>query len=121
MKSWILDLVFLSSNYVIDNATIFGLDSCVDISVHFPIKIHLPLLGDKSLTQLTIERRNLDKINIEIPKININLTTNSDRISTTNLSKDPVQVIENRTKFIFRLLFNEIYIQAPKVIKILIK
>ena len=45
----ILDLVLLPFGYVIF-ATISGPDSCVDISDHFPIKIHLPLQGYKSLT-----------------------------------------------------------------------
>ena len=53
-KSGILDLVFLPFDYEIDNATIFGPDSCVDLSDHFSIKIQFPLQGDKSLTQLTI-------------------------------------------------------------------
>ena len=34
-KSWILDLVFLPSDYVIGNAKIFGPDSYVDIADHF--------------------------------------------------------------------------------------
>ena len=70
--------MFLPSNFVIGNATIFFPDSCVDISDYFPTKIQLPLQGDKSLTQLSIERRNLDRINVEIFKTNINLTLNCD-------------------------------------------
>ena len=38
-KNWIIDLVFLPSHYVIGNVIIFGQDSRVDISKHFPIKI----------------------------------------------------------------------------------
>ena len=58
LKNRILDLVFLPSDSVLDNATFFCPDSWVDISDHFPIKIQLPLQGDKTLTLLTIERRN---------------------------------------------------------------
>ena len=47
-KNGILDLGFLPFDYVINNATIFGPDLCVDTSDHFPIKIQLPLQGDKS-------------------------------------------------------------------------
>ena len=58
LKNGILDSVFLPSDYVLDNATIFCPDSWVDISDHFPFKIQLPLQGDKTLILLTIERRN---------------------------------------------------------------
>ena len=68
---------------------------------------------------MTIERRNLDKIKIEIFKNNINLTLNSDRINTDNLTKDPMQIIEDRNKFVITLLLNEIDIQAPKVRKVI--
>ena len=111
--------MFLPFEYVIVNATIFGPDSCVDISDHFPIKTQLPLLGDKSLTQITIERRNLDRIIIEIFKSLINLTLNSDRISTDNPTKDHIQIIEDRTKLIIKSLLHEIDIQVPKERKII--
>ena len=106
MKEGILDIVFLPSDYVIGNATIFGPLSCTDISDHFPIKIQLPLQGDKSWTQLTIERRNLDRINIEIFKSNINLTLNSDRISTDNRTIDHIQIIEDRTELISKSILH---------------
>ena len=60
-KYELLDLTFLPSDYVSGTATIFGTDSCVDISDHFPIKTQLPLQGNKSVTQLTIESRNLNR------------------------------------------------------------
>ena len=41
MKNGILDLVFLTSDYVIGNAAVFGPDSWVNISDHFPIKTYL--------------------------------------------------------------------------------
>ena len=119
MKNWILNLVFLPSIYVSGNATVFGPDSYVDISDHFPIKVQLPLQGDKSLTQITIERRNLDRINIEIFKSNINLTLNSDRINTDNLTIHHMQIIEDRTKLIITPLLNNIDIQATKVRKLI--
>ena len=79
----------------------------------------MPLQGNKSLTQLTIERRNLDKISMEIFKSNINLTWYSNRIKTENLTKDHTQLIEDRTKFITTSLMNEIDIQASKVRKVI--
>ena len=101
-KNWILDIVFLPSDYVIGNATIFGPDSYVDIADHFLIKIQLPLQGDKSLTQLTIERKNLD------------------RTSTDNPTIDLIQIMEDRTKLIIKSHLNKVDIQAPKERKIVI-
>ena len=72
MKNVILNLVFLPSDYVIGNPTMFGLDSFVDISEHFPVIIQLPLQGDKSLIKITTGSRNLDRINIKIFKSNSN-------------------------------------------------
>ena len=79
----------------------------------------MPLQGDKSLTQLTIKRRNLDRINIEIFKSNINLSLNCDRISTDNPTIDHIQIIEDRTKLIIKSPLNEIDIQGPKERKII--
>ena len=106
--------MFLPSSYLIGNATIFSPDSCVDISDHFLVKIQLPLQGDKSLTHLTIERRNLDRINKEIFKNKINSTLSSERISTYNLRIDHMQIIEDKTKLIIKSLLNKIHIQPPK-------
>ena len=78
----------------------------------------MPLQGDKSLTQLTIERRNLDRINIEIFKSDINLTLNSDRINIDNPTLDHIQIIEDRTKLIITSLLNKIDIEVPKVRKV---
>ena len=66
----------MPSDYVVGNKTIFSPDSCVDTSDHFSVKLQLPLQGDKSLTQLTIDRRNFDRINFKIFKSIITLTLN---------------------------------------------
>ena len=65
-KNGILDLVFIPSNFLINDATIFGPDSGVEISDHFPIKIQLPFEGDKRESFKIIERRNLDEIDIDL-------------------------------------------------------
>ena len=74
----------------------------------------MPLQGDKTLTLLTFERRNLGRINIEIFKSNVNLTLNSNRISTDNLTIDHMQIIKDRTKLNIKSPLNEIAIQTPK-------
>ena len=58
----------------IGTATILGPDLCVVISDYFSIKTQLRLQGDKGLTQLTVEWRNLDRLNIEMFQTNVNLT-----------------------------------------------
>ena len=90
----------------IGTATILGPDLCVVISDYFSIKTQLRLQGDKGLTQLTFECRNLDRYNIQIFETNFNLTYYTDRINTDNLKKDLVQTIEDRSKFITTLLLN---------------
>ena len=71
------------------------------------------------MTQLSIERKTLDRIIIEIFKIIINVTLNSDRIIKENPLIDHVQIIEDRTNLIIKSLLHEIDIQAPKERKII--
>ena len=77
--------MFLPSDYVIGKATLFDRIH-VYILDHFPIKIPLLLHRDKSLTQLPIERRILNRIKIEIFERNNILTFISDRLNTDNLT-----------------------------------
>ena len=57
-------------------------------------------------------------INTEFFKRSITLILNTDRINAGNLKKDPVHIIEDRTKFITTSRFDETDIQAPKVRKV---
>ena len=77
--------MFIPFDYVIDNVKIYHQDSFVGLSDHFAIKIQLPLQGDKSLTQLIIDHRKLERIKIEIFKSNHNFNLKTDIIKTDNL------------------------------------
>ena len=100
--------MFLPSDSVIGNATILGPDSFVDTLNQFLIKIQMTLQGTNSLTQLTNERKNLDRNNVESFKSNNNFTVNSVRINIDNLAKDHMQIIKDTTKLIITSLLNEV-------------
>ena len=78
------------------------------MSDNFLIKVQWTLQGDNSLTQLTLQRRTLDRIKIEVFESNICFTFNSDRINTDSFTKYYMRTIEDRTKLIIASPFNQL-------------
>ena len=111
VKKGILDLVFVPSELLIDNATIYDLESGVEISDHFPIKIELPLEAERAKTYKIIQHRNLDNIDLDLFKKNIALSLNCKLIQSINSVKE----LEDATNFLLNTLSNEIDLHSPIV------
>ena len=114
-KNGILDLIFVPFNSDIGNAVIFGPDSGVEISDHFPIKIEIPLEPEKVSKFKHIKYRDFKNVDLNLLKMNLalsfscNLFNNMDMIARTNL--------ESATKFLIDTLTQNIDVHAPIIDK----
>ena len=113
IKNGILDLIFLPSDLTVGPITIFGPDTCADISDHFPIKMELPLVPEKDEIYIDIECRNFNDIDLDIFKKNISSNLNTNLIN--NIATDGE--LENVTEFFINTLSVEVDSQAPKIKK----
>ena len=96
-------------------ATIYGPDTCIDISDHFPIKIELPVIAEVNQIHLDVEYRNYKAIDINILKQNMIFKLNSNIINDISNFYD----LEKATNFFNNSLLYEVDKQAPKINRVI--
>ena len=104
-RNGVLDLIFLPSDLFVNEVIVFNRETGVEISDHFPIKLELPFVGEKTQDFHEIKYRNFKSINLQSLKDDLYSTLSHKLTQFTNHENN----LNNITNSILQILSNKFF------------